>query len=73
MSPNGIFHEASPEDWQPRVPLDEHGNVSLSLACLLVRVGDRRILVDTGFGPLAQQSRSGAPDGVARGARRVAG
>ena len=59
MSPNGIFHEAPADEWQPHVPLDEHGNVTLSLACLLVRVGDRRILVDTGFGLVSGRPQVG--------------
>ena len=51
LSPASIFVEA-PDDslWKPYVQLDSHGNVALSLACLLVQVGERRILVDTGFG-----------------------
>jgi glyoxylase-like metal-dependent hydrolase (beta-lactamase superfamily II) len=51
LDPTSIFKDAQPEEWQPHVPLDEHGRTELALNCLLVRVGDRRILVDTGFGP----------------------
>jgi glyoxylase-like metal-dependent hydrolase (beta-lactamase superfamily II) len=50
MDPSNIFHDARPEDWQPRVSLNPQGNVELALTCLLVRVGDRRILIDTGYG-----------------------
>jgi glyoxylase-like metal-dependent hydrolase (beta-lactamase superfamily II) len=50
LSPASIFAEAPAEEWQPRVPLDEHGNVELSLTCLLVEAGGRRLLVDTGYG-----------------------
>ena len=51
MDPSSIFRDAQPEQWQPRVPLDAQGRAELALTCLLVRVGERRILVDTGFGP----------------------
>jgi glyoxylase-like metal-dependent hydrolase (beta-lactamase superfamily II) len=51
MDPANIFKDAAPEEWQPYVTLNEQGNVELALTCLLVQVGDRRILVDTGFGP----------------------
>ncbi|MBV8716630.1 MAG: MBL fold metallo-hydrolase [Chloroflexi bacterium] len=51
MPPASIFKDAASEEWQPHVPLNAHGNIELALTCLLVRVGDRRILVDTGFGP----------------------
>ena len=50
MDPTNIFADAPPEEWRARVPLDAEGRVPLALTCLLVRVGDRRILVDTGFG-----------------------
>jgi len=51
LDPTNIFKDAQPEEWQPHVVRDEHGRTELALNCLLVRVGDRRILVDTGFGP----------------------
>ena len=50
LDPASIFAEAPPDEWRQRVALDEHGRVELALTCLLVSVGDRRILVDTGFG-----------------------
>ena len=50
MDPANIFHEARAEDWQPRVSLNAHGNIELALTCLLVSVGDRQILIDTGYG-----------------------
>ena len=54
MDPSNIFADAAPEDWQPLVAgeRDEHGQVELALNCLLVAAGDRRILVDTGYGAL---------------------
>jgi glyoxylase-like metal-dependent hydrolase (beta-lactamase superfamily II) len=51
MDPAAIFKDAQPEEWQPHVTLNAQGNVELALTCLLVRVGERHILVDTGFGP----------------------
>ena len=51
MDPAAIFKDARPEEWRPHVTLNAQGNIELALTCLLVRVGDRRILVDTGFGP----------------------
>ena len=50
MAPSSIFHDARSEDWQPHVGLNPQGNIELALTCLLVQVGDRRILIDTGFG-----------------------
>jgi glyoxylase-like metal-dependent hydrolase (beta-lactamase superfamily II) len=51
LDPSNIFNDAQPEEWQPFVALDGHGRAELALNCLLVRVGERRILVDTGYGP----------------------
>ena len=51
MDPANVFRDAAPEEWQPYVERNAHGNIELALTCLLVRVGDKRILVDTGFGP----------------------
>jgi glyoxylase-like metal-dependent hydrolase (beta-lactamase superfamily II) len=51
MDPKAIFRDARPEEWEPHVARNAQGNVALALTCLLVRVGQRRILVDTGFGP----------------------
>jgi glyoxylase-like metal-dependent hydrolase (beta-lactamase superfamily II) len=60
MAPGpSIFHEAPAEEWQERVELDAHGNVELSMNCLLVRVGERRILVDTGYGFVADRPAVG--------------
>jgi glyoxylase-like metal-dependent hydrolase (beta-lactamase superfamily II) len=70
MDPASIFRDAEPEQWRPHVTLNTQGNVELALTCLLVRVGDRRILVDTGFGPrpdrpeVGQLGRSLADVGV---------
>jgi glyoxylase-like metal-dependent hydrolase (beta-lactamase superfamily II) len=50
MDPDHIFRDAPPEHWQPRVALNAQGNLELALTCLLVRVGDRQLLVDTGYG-----------------------
>jgi glyoxylase-like metal-dependent hydrolase (beta-lactamase superfamily II) len=52
LDPTNIFKDAAPDEWQPHVQRDEHGQVELALNCLLVQAGDRRILIDTGFGPL---------------------
>ncbi len=51
MDPANVFRDAAPEEWQPYVERNANGNIEMALTCLLVRVGDRRILVDTGFGP----------------------
>jgi glyoxylase-like metal-dependent hydrolase (beta-lactamase superfamily II) len=50
LDPAAIFNDAQPDEWQPRVQRDADGRVALGLTCLLVQAGDRRILVDTGFG-----------------------
>ena len=59
MAPASIFPDAAPEEWQPHVTLNASGNVELALTCLLVRVGDRLILVDTGFGPVPDRPEVG--------------
>jgi glyoxylase-like metal-dependent hydrolase (beta-lactamase superfamily II) len=74
MPPASIFQDAAPQEWQPRVTLNEHGNLELALTCLLVQVGERRILVDTGYGPVPDRPEVGllpsalAEVGVATGA-----
>src|ERR1700730_16741008 len=50
LDPANIFVEAQPDEWQPHVQRDANGRVELSLTCLLVQAGGRRILIDTGFG-----------------------
>lgn len=50
MDPANIFPDAHPDEWQPHVSLNPRGNIELALTCLLVRVADRQILVDTGYG-----------------------
>ncbi len=50
MDPSSIFRDARPEEWRPHVTLNASGNMELALTCLLVQVGERRILVDTGYG-----------------------
>jgi glyoxylase-like metal-dependent hydrolase (beta-lactamase superfamily II) len=50
MDPANIFRDARPEEWQPHVKLNDSGNLELALTCLLVQVGDRHILIDTGYG-----------------------
>jgi glyoxylase-like metal-dependent hydrolase (beta-lactamase superfamily II) len=59
MSPASLFKDAQPEEWRPHVTLNPNGNLELALTCLLVRVGDRRILVDTGFGHVADRPEVG--------------
>jgi glyoxylase-like metal-dependent hydrolase (beta-lactamase superfamily II) len=50
LDPAAIFADAQPEEWQPHVQRDAEGRVAIGLTCLLVQAGDRRILIDTGFG-----------------------
>jgi glyoxylase-like metal-dependent hydrolase (beta-lactamase superfamily II) len=50
MDPANIFGDARPEEWQPYVARNAQGNLEMALTCLLVRVGERTILVDTGYG-----------------------
>jgi glyoxylase-like metal-dependent hydrolase (beta-lactamase superfamily II) len=51
LDPANIFADAQPDEWQPHVQRNDQGRIQLALTCLLVQAGDRRILVDTGFGP----------------------
>jgi len=59
MDPASIFRDARPEEWQTRVSLNARGNLELALTCLLVQIGDHRILVDTGYGALADRPEVG--------------
>lgn len=59
IDPSNIFNDAQPEEWQPHVALDGQGRAELALNCLLVRIGERRILVDTGFGPRSDRPEVG--------------
>ncbi|MEX1254777.1 MAG: MBL fold metallo-hydrolase [Dehalococcoidia bacterium] len=45
------YRGTTEEHWEPHKRwLDHEGNLEFSFACLLVRSGDRRILIDTGLG-----------------------
>jgi glyoxylase-like metal-dependent hydrolase (beta-lactamase superfamily II) len=49
MDPNLMFGPDQSEEFRRHVELDQ-GRVPFSVNCLLVRVGDRRLLLDTGTG-----------------------
>lgn len=49
MDPSMMFGPDQPEEWRQQVHLD-NGRVPFSVNCVLVRVGDRLILLDTGTG-----------------------
>jgi glyoxylase-like metal-dependent hydrolase (beta-lactamase superfamily II) len=59
LDPSNIFADAAPHEWQPYVQRDTHGRVELALTCLLVQAGERRILIDTGFGHRPDSSELG--------------
>ena len=59
MDPANVFRDARPEEWQPYVERNAQGNIEMALTCLLVRAGDRRILVDTGYGPQPERPEVG--------------
>ncbi len=59
MDPASIFRDAPREQWQPHLSLNGKGNLELALTCLLVRVGDHTILVDTGYGALPDRPEVG--------------
>lgn len=47
------FPGTTPEQWEPHKRwLDHQGNVEFPFSCFLVRSGDRRVLIDTGLGPV---------------------
>lgn len=47
------FPGTTPEQWEPHKRwLDHQGNVRFPFSCFLVRSGDRRVLIDTGLGPV---------------------
>jgi hypothetical protein len=68
MDPANIFGDARPEEWQPYVTLNANGNLEMALTCLLVRVGERTILVDTGYGVQPDRPEVGQ---LANGLREV--
>jgi hypothetical protein len=48
---NAMFGEGQSSEWRTRVELDD-GRVPFAVNCLLVRSGERHILIDTGCGSL---------------------
>ncbi|MCC7371657.1 MAG: MBL fold metallo-hydrolase [Chloroflexi bacterium] len=50
LDPARVFGRVSEADWRPVAPLDEHGQIPVGVNCLLIRAGERRILLDTGGG-----------------------
>jgi glyoxylase-like metal-dependent hydrolase (beta-lactamase superfamily II) len=47
------FIGTTKEQWEPHTRwLDHEGNVVFPFSCFLVRSGDRRVLIDTGLGPV---------------------
>ena len=49
MDANLMFGPAQPAEWREQVHLHD-GHVEFSVNCVMVRVGERRILLDTGTG-----------------------
>jgi glyoxylase-like metal-dependent hydrolase (beta-lactamase superfamily II) len=50
LDPGRMFGPGQPTEWRDHVHLDDHGKVPFSVNCLLVRSGERTILLDTGVG-----------------------
>lgn len=50
MEVAAMFGPAQPTAWRELVALDERGRVPFAVNCVLVRVRERRILIDTGTG-----------------------
>ena len=47
------FRSTTPEMWEPHKRwLDHSGNITMPFACFLVRSGERKVLIDTGLGPV---------------------
>jgi len=52
LNPTAFFPASTEEGWKKHPQwLDENGQLLASLGGLLVETGDRKVLVDTGFGP----------------------
>jgi glyoxylase-like metal-dependent hydrolase (beta-lactamase superfamily II) len=64
MDPDHLFQDARPDQWRPYVELNASGHVELALTCLLVTVGDRRIVVDTGYGHVPDRPEVGHLSGA---------
>jgi len=48
------FQGTTPEQWEPHKRwLDHAGNVEFPFTCYLVMAGDRKVLIDTGLGPVS--------------------
>ncbi|HEV7662317.1 MAG TPA: MBL fold metallo-hydrolase [Chloroflexota bacterium] len=54
-----VFPDVPESEWRPHVHLDDQERLELALTCLLVTVGDRRIVIDTGFGERPDNPRVG--------------
>jgi glyoxylase-like metal-dependent hydrolase (beta-lactamase superfamily II) len=53
MKGTDYFPASTPETWGPhRALLDDEGFLTFPFTCIVVRSGDKRVLIDTGLGPL---------------------
>src|SRR5215212_645548 len=50
LDPARVFGRVDEAQWRPVAGLDEHGTIPVGVNCVLVRSGERRILLDTGGG-----------------------
>jgi glyoxylase-like metal-dependent hydrolase (beta-lactamase superfamily II) len=50
LDPRRMFGRVDEATWRAAVDLNEHGMVPAGVNCVLVRVGERKILLDTGTG-----------------------
>ena len=46
-----VFGQVPKVDWETNVPTDRKNRITLGLNCLLLQVGGKNVLVDTGVGP----------------------